>query len=120
MFSSVSVPAELSNQRFDKVVAELTPDLSRSKIKQLILLGKVLLNGEVTPPKQKVETGDEIEIFYTRQIETAWQPEKIAFEIIEETEDFVVVNKPANLVIHPEGESKMELWQMVFYSNFQS
>ena len=92
MFSSVSVPAELSNQRFDKVVAELTPDLSRSKIKQLILLGKVLLNGEVTPPKQKVETGDEIEIFYTRQIETAWQPEKIAFEIIEETEDFVVVN----------------------------
>ena len=56
MFSSVSVPAELSNQRFDKVVAELTPDLSRSKIKQLILLGKVLLNGEVTPPKQKVET----------------------------------------------------------------
>jgi len=101
MFSSVSVPAELSNQRFDKVVAELTPDLSRSKIKQLILLGKVLLNGEVTPPKQKVETGDEIEIFYTRQIETAWQPEKIAFEIIEETEDFVVVNKPANLVIHP-------------------
>ena len=101
MFSSVSVPAELSNQRFDKVVVELTPDLSRSKIKQLILLGKVLLNGEVTPPKQKVETGDEIEIFYTRQIETAWQPEKIAFEIIEETEDFVVVNKPANLVIHP-------------------
>ena len=38
MFSSVSVPAELSNQRFDKVVAELTPDLSRSKIKQLILV----------------------------------------------------------------------------------
>ena len=36
MFSSVSVPTELSNQRFDKVVAELTPDLSRSKIKQLI------------------------------------------------------------------------------------
>ena len=46
-----NVPKSLANNRLDKVAASLFPDFSRTQIKKWILEGRILINGEVSNPK---------------------------------------------------------------------
>ena len=49
--------------RADQTISSLMPDISRSKIKQWIEQGYILINDELINPKKKVLTGDRITIF---------------------------------------------------------
>lgn len=89
-------------QRLDQVLADLFPEFSRSKMKVWIQQGNVSVNGEpVTVPRQKL-TGDEvirIQATVEKQVES--QPQDIALDIVYEDDDILVINKPADLVVHP-------------------
>ena len=56
------VPKDLVNLRLDKVSAVLFEDFSRTKLKELIVSGNLLLNGEIASPREKVNLYDEIEV----------------------------------------------------------
>ncbi len=47
--------------RIDRHLVTALPELSRSRIQQLIRSGSVRLNGAITRPHQLVRTGDQIE-----------------------------------------------------------
>ena len=96
-----NVPIELENQRLDKVASELFNDFSRTQIKKWILDGRVLVNGDVAQPKESVQENDEIEINPVEERKVSWDPQDIEFEIHHETKDFIIINKPAGLVMHP-------------------
>ncbi len=90
--------------RVDLFLAELMNWHSRTKIQKLIQEGKVLKNNRRTFPGRKVRTGDEIllklpppdpEDFRVLQEGT--------LDIVYEDEHIVVINKPANLLVHPVG-----------------
>ena len=49
-----NVPNDLSSMRLDKAAAEMFTDYSRTKIKKWIEEGRVLINGEVSQPRDKV------------------------------------------------------------------
>ena len=51
---------EKGGERFDKVVAEKLTDISRSRIKDLISNGQILLNGEKVKAGEIVKSGQEI------------------------------------------------------------
>ena len=57
-----NVPNYLSNNRVDKVAAEIFPDFSRTQIKKWILEGRILVNGDLLKPKESFQENDEIEI----------------------------------------------------------
>ena len=95
------VPKDLVNLRLDKVSAVLFEDFSRTKLKELIISGNLLLNGEIASPREKVNLYDEIEVNAVNVTSTKWHAEKIDFDVIQETKDFFIINKPINLVIHP-------------------
>ena len=95
------VPKDLVNLRLDKVSAVLFEDFSRTKLKELIISGNLLLNGEIASPREKVNLYDEIEVDAVNVTSTKWHAEKIDFDVIQETKDFLIINKPINLVIHP-------------------
>ena len=95
------VPKDLVNLRLDKVSAVLFEDFSRTKLKELIVSGNLLLNGEIASPREKVNLYDEIEVNAVNVTSTKWHAEKIDFDVIQETKDFFIINKPINLVIHP-------------------
>ena len=95
------VSKQVSKMRFDKACAELLRDYSRTVHKKWILEGKTLLNNEIASPKDLVFTNDEITIYPEVDKRISWEPENITFEILSKTDDYIVLNKPFNLIMHP-------------------
>ena len=90
-----------SKERFDKACALIFEDYSRSQLKKWIIEGRILLNNELASPREIVSTNDEIEINPISEIKTSWEPEDIHFEIIKEEKEYLIINKPSNLIMHP-------------------
>ena len=95
------VSNDLINLRLDKASSVLFKEFSRTKLKEWILSGNILLNGEIASPREKVNLDDEIEVNPVNEASTEWSPENIEFSVLHETDDFLIVDKPVNLVIHP-------------------
>ena len=95
------VSEEISKTRFDKACADLFKDFSRSVHKKWIIEGKALLNNEIASPKDLVYTNDEISIDPVFDKNISWEPENINFKIIHESDHYIVINKPSNLIMHP-------------------
>lgn len=96
-----NVPNNLALKRLDKAAAEMFKDYSRTQIKKWIEDGKVLVNGEISQPREKVHENDEIELHPAEEQKVSWEPEDIQFEVHFENEDFIIINKPAGLIMHP-------------------
>lgn len=88
-------------QRFDQAVAELIPELSRSRIQKWIKSGELTLNNERAAPKQKVYLGDVVQGVIEEQEETDHQPQNINIDIVYQDDHVIVINKPVGLVVHP-------------------
>jgi 23S rRNA pseudouridine1911/1915/1917 synthase len=98
---SFQIEKHQAGNRLDHALQQLLPDYSRSKIQQWIQHGFVSLNAELCKPRQKVYRGDRVELDVPEQASISDQPQAIKFGIVHEDEDIFVVNKPANLVVHP-------------------
>ncbi len=92
--------------RLDKFLSQLFPDVPRRFFQQKIKSGEILVNGNQTKPSLKLKTGDKIKI--PKKLETTnfedleTLPEKnIPFEVASEHEDFLIIEKPAGLSVHP-------------------
>ena len=93
--------AEESGQRLDKYLAEKMTDLSRSRIKELVQAGEVLVNGKKSKVSYKVQKGDLIQVTVLPLEPLALEAENIPLDIVYEDEDVIVVNKPQGMVVHP-------------------
>ncbi len=93
---------EATTQRLDVFLAASLADLSRTRIKQLILAGEVTLGGRtISEPKHRVKPGDAICINKPPPVDPTPQPEAIPLDILYEDEHLIVLNKPAGMVVHP-------------------
>ena len=101
MSTTKKVSKDLINLRLDKATSVLFEEFSRTKLKEWILSGNILLYGEIASPREKVSLDDEIEVNPINEVSTEWCPENIDFSVLHETNDFLIVDKPINLVIHP-------------------
>ncbi len=97
----VTIPSELAGKRLDQAISSLIPEHSRERLKSWILSGECSVNGKKWRPKDKVSGNEEIEIIASIPIAVAWKSEPIDINIIYQDEDIMVVDKPANLVVHP-------------------
>jgi 23S rRNA pseudouridine1911/1915/1917 synthase len=93
--------------RLDKFLTERfllqNPEITRSKIQNFIA-EKLVLNEENQPfsaASQKVKIGQKILVLIPLPKISHLQAKEIAFEIIFEDEDLLVINKPAGLTVHP-------------------
>ncbi len=93
---------EESMERLDLVLARKFPgDFSRTRIKEMIAGGLVLVNGKSVKPHYLVKKGDRVilEVLERETVDT--RAEDIPLEILYEDEDLLAVNKPAGMVVHP-------------------
>jgi 23S rRNA pseudouridine1911/1915/1917 synthase len=95
------VEAENSGLRLDQAVNRLLVDFSRSKVQEWIQEGFISLNRQAARSKQRVYTGDLIDLDIPEVAKISDQPENIEFGILHQDDEIIVVNKPANLVVHP-------------------
>src|SRR5882757_1440805 len=98
----VTVGGDEGSTRLDRVLAVLRPELSRSRLKALILAGSVTAKGTpVRDPAYHVATGDTITIDVPEAVPPEPQGEDIALDITFEDDDIIVIDKPKGLVVHP-------------------
>jgi len=88
-------------QRLDKYLTEELNDFSRSKIQKLIKDGLILVNQEVVTPHYFLKTDDKISIEIATPVNVQPIKQSVSPVIIKQTEDYLIINKPAGLIIHP-------------------
>ncbi|MCH5150285.1 MAG: RluA family pseudouridine synthase [Spirochaetales bacterium] len=85
-------------KRLDAVLAALT-GINRSNLKNH--LTKLFLNGKVVKLSfSKTVPGDKVDL-EVEWIEEKIEPENIPLDIVYEDENYIVVNKPCGMVVHP-------------------
>ena len=98
-----TVPEALAGERLDRVVA-LVWECSRAEAARLIDLRKVAVNGiPATAKSQRLAGGDRISLAeepVVQQSELEPDP-SVEFDVVHADEQVIVVNKPADLVVHP-------------------
>lgn len=88
--------------RLDQVLADLFPEYSRSKLKTWIQDGCVAVNGEViTIPRHKMQMDELVTVQAEMDVQVTSEAQDIALNIVYEDEHILVINKPADLVVHP-------------------
>ncbi len=97
----INIPKHLDNKRLDQAVAELFPEYSRARLQAWIKAGQITVDGKTLRPRDKVHTGQHVEINPIIEPVETWQPQPITLDIIYEDKDIIVINKPAGLVVHP-------------------
>ena len=98
----VTVGGDEGSPRLDRVLAVLRPELSRSRLKALILAGAVTAGGTaLRDPAYHVARGDTITIDVPEAAAPEPLGEAIALDIVYEDDDIIVINKPKGLVVHP-------------------
>ena len=88
--------------RIDKYLIDRLPNTSRNKIQFAAKNGNVHVNGNPVKQNYKVKPHDEVAIvmpYPVREIELI--PQDIPLDIIYEDDQLIVLNKPANMVVHP-------------------
>lgn len=98
---SFVVAPERASERLDRVVAAEIPELSRSRVQDLIDGGRVTLDGAVCKASHRVAAGESITVEMPMPQATPLEPEAIPLEILYRDEDVAVVNKPAGMIVHP-------------------
>jgi 23S rRNA pseudouridine1911/1915/1917 synthase len=97
---SFTVNTEEDGQRLDRVVAAQCPELSRTRVQELIDEGLALLNGKAAKGSHKVRAGDVIEVVAQERPALRAEAENIPIEVLYEDGDVLAVNKPAGMSVH--------------------
>ena len=99
---TVTVAGDEGSPRLDRVLAARLPELSRSRLKALILAGQVRIGeGAISDPAYHVGAGQTITIDVPEAVTAEPAAEAIPLSIVYEDDDIVVIDKPAGLVVHP-------------------
>lgn len=88
--------------RLDKYISEVITDISRNKIKHIIQKGLVRVEGKVVnKAKYIIRKGQIIEIEDDALKVQEIKPQEKKLDIIYENDDFAVINKPKDVIVHP-------------------
>jgi 23S rRNA pseudouridine1911/1915/1917 synthase len=93
------------SQRVDKYLAKKYPTFSRRYFQNGLKNGKILINTVQKSPSYKLKNNDKIEIKLSLKSPTKITKlsanNKVTVNIITKYPDFLIVNKPAGLIVHP-------------------
>lgn len=92
---------EMEDERIDKCISNYMEELSRSYIQKIIKEGMVFVNGKDVKANYRVKTEDTVRFVIPESVEPEIKAENIPLDILYEDADFLIVNKPKNMVVHP-------------------
>ncbi len=91
-----------SPERLDKLLSAPLEDLSRNRIKSLILEGAVKIDGVVCTDPSRMVTGTHLaEILIPAPVDDSPVAQHIPLDIYFEDNHVIVVNKPVGMAVHP-------------------
>ena len=90
---------ENKTQRLDKFLLPHLPDLSRAEIQRMIKEGFILVNQNKVTPHNFLKNGDKVSV--KPKPAKKIQKTKLKYKLINETKDYLIIEKPAGLIVHP-------------------
>ena len=88
-------------RRLDAYLAAKFHEYSRSFMTSLIREGKVTINGGAVKPHYELKSGDALRIELPVFAKLTLTPQDIPIDIIHEDDHVLIINKPADMVVHP-------------------
>ena len=100
----VVISGEEAGERLDRVLAARIEELSRSRLKVLILEGAVAIGGStIRDPGYRVKSGETVAVAVPPPEPARPEGEDIPLTVVFEDDDIVVIDKPKGLVGPPAG-----------------
>lgn len=101
-FTTYKFIADDNEDRIDVFLSNVYKDASRTYLQKLIKEGNISVNGKtISKSSYKLKEDDEIELNVPEPLPLEILPEDIPLNIIYEDDDFLIVNKPKGMVVHP-------------------
>jgi len=100
------VTTDSHKKRLDDFLFDNFHSLSKMYLREVVKTGDCEVNGYPANTGVIVKTNDFVEISVDLKRETAMRPEKIPLEIVYEEDAFLLVNKPAEMLVHPTHRDK--------------
>ena len=89
-------------KRIDIFIFNKCTQLSRTRVKNLILDKRLKINGQIyVSPSKKINEGDKISLEIPLPKKTSLRPYKFKLDIIYQDKDLIVIDKPAGISMHP-------------------
>ena len=101
MLEEIVIPNDYAGQRADIIFSELFDKFSRSQIRKFIKDGHILIEGEIFKPSKLLNGGESATLKIPAPEPIEAKPEQIGLDVIYENQDYIVINKPAGMVVHP-------------------
>jgi 23S rRNA pseudouridine1911/1915/1917 synthase len=99
---TVVVADDQAGERLDRVLAMHLAALSRTRLKALVLAGRVAIGGRtIRDPGHRVNAADTVTIEVPAPEPAEPRAEAIPLAVVHEDDDIIVIDKPAGLVVHP-------------------
>ena len=94
------VGGEDAGFRLDLYLSARLPEISRTRVQELITDGRIKVNGAAVKPAYRIAADEIIEAEILPRPPLNALPEDIPLEVLYEDKDLIVVNKPAGVVVH--------------------
>ena len=88
-------------QRLDRFLADRCHDLSRSRIKRLIVDGSVQVDSRARDAGYRLRPGQVVALTVPEPVPSHMLPQDIPIDVVYEDDWLMVVDKPAGLPVHP-------------------
>jgi 23S rRNA pseudouridine1911/1915/1917 synthase len=96
-----NIIVEDGGTRLDQFLARQDTGLTRSRLRQLIDGGDVLVNGEAVKPAHRVRHGDRVLVSVPPPRPSVAVAQDIPLTVVYQDAELVVIDKPAGLAVHP-------------------
>lgn len=101
-FAVTIPPGDPEGGRLDKMLATCLTALSRARLKDLILAGRVTVGGRtIEDPSYRVKPGTDVTVAVPPPRPAVPRPQAIPLDLVYEDDVVIVINKPAGLTVHP-------------------
>ena len=88
-------------KRLDRYLKDRIDFMSRNQLQRLITEGGVTVNGRAAKASTSLRLGDVVEVVIPPPPAKEIQPEEIPLEVLYEDEQIIVINKQADIIVHP-------------------
>lgn len=98
---SITIDSLQAGIRFDHLLVQNIPDVSRAMLITSIRSGLIQVDGEPRKPSYKLKAGERVSGMLFEQPALSVAPEKLDFPILFEDAFLLILSKPPGLVVHP-------------------
>lgn len=102
----IQVRADENRKRLEDLLLDRFRTLSKLYLRRLVKQGKCEVNGRLENRGYRLRENDFIEIYLNPDMQNSMVPEELHLDIVHDDPEFVIVNKPVGMLVHPSHRDK--------------